>query len=318
MTISSVVISAGHGKYVAGACGIIDEHIEAVRVVDAVGKLLKARGVAVKTFEDTTSYSQDENLHTIVNFHNAQVRDLDVSIHFNAYEQVDKPMGCEVLYTTQKELATTMSAVLAEAGGFIDRGAKQRTDLYFLNQTQMPAILIEVCFVDSKADCELYENNFDDICAAISGAPDEEQIIAEYPVLFNVTGPCSYFGGPKDAGVDVDEGLAFIDAIDDAPWLFLPEEAMDEDTGLARRLNPFVHYVACRWDYAITPKPTLIEHVALVRSVRTGRALKAFPADWGPHEDTGRVADLSPSLLMDLELETDDEVEVVFPFEAID
>jgi hypothetical protein len=44
--------------------------------------------------------------------------------------------------------------------------------------------------------------------------------------------------------------------------------------------------------------------------------LKAFPADWGPHEEKtgGRVADLSPQLMDDLDLETDDEVEIIFPY----
>ena len=48
--------------------------------------------------------------------------------------------------------------------------------------------------------------------------------------------------------------------------------------------------------------------------MRSGRELTAFAADWGPHENTGRVADLSPSLLEDLAIETDDEVEVIFPW----
>jgi hypothetical protein len=58
----------------------------------------------------------------------------------------------------------------------------------------------------------------------------------------------------------------------------------------------------------------LRENLALVRSVETGRALTAFPADWGPHENTGRVADLSPGLMLDLDLDTDDEVIVIFPY----
>ena len=36
-------------------------------------------------------------------------------------------------------------------------------------------------------------------------------------------------------------------------------------------------------------------------------------ADWGPHVDTGRVADISPGLMEALGIETDDEVEVKFP-----
>jgi hypothetical protein len=41
----------------------------------------------------------------------------------------------------------------------------------------------------------------------------------------------------------------------------------------------------------------------------------AYPADWGPHENTGRVADISPGLMQYLGIETDDEVEVIFPYE---
>src|SRR4249920_1578059 len=105
MTYNSVVISSGHGKYVRGASGILDEVDEARRVVDHVADLLETNGVDVKVFHDNTSHSQNENLNTIVDYHNAQSRELDVSVHFNAYEQVSKPMGTECLYVTQSTLA---------------------------------------------------------------------------------------------------------------------------------------------------------------------------------------------------------------------
>jgi hypothetical protein len=47
-----------------------------------------------------------------------------------------------------------------------------------------------------------------------------------------------------------------------------------------------------------------------VRAVKTGREAVATPADWGPHEDTGRVADISPGLMEQLGIQTDDEVEI--------
>jgi hypothetical protein len=89
-------------------------------------------------------------------------------------------MGCEVLYVTQQELASRMSLAIADAGDFLDRGAKYRGDLYFLNNTEMPAILLEVCFVDSSADAEQYRDNFGEICAAIASIISGEQI-AEAP-----------------------------------------------------------------------------------------------------------------------------------------
>jgi len=305
---------------VRGASGIIDEVDEARKVVEKLAGELETRGVAVKTFHDDKSKSQNENLNAIVNFHNKQQRELDVSVHFNAYEQKSGPMGCEVLYVSQQTLASKVSSAIASVG-FINRGAKKRTDLFFLNKTAKPAILLEICFVDSQADCDIYDEMFDEICdniASVLGGEDEDEVSPGPPtteVLFHTVGRCSYFGGPDDMGVSDDEGLAFIQKVEDAPHLFLPEDTPGtEGKGLARKLNPFIHYVACRWDYNVTPKPSMLKDVALVRNTETGLALKAFPADWGPHQNTGRVADLSPCLLNDLGLATDDEVEVIFPY----
>lgn len=127
-----------------------------------------------------------------------------------------------------------------------------------------------------------------------------------------VFGKCSWFGGPDDDGVDPAEGLAFFYDYEDAPHLFLPVQPSNT-TGLARRLNPGVFYVACRWDYDETPKEMLSNPSiqALVRG--PSNHFLAWPADWGPHEDTGRVADLSLALLEALGLETDDDVEVTYP-----
>src|SRR5262245_66367499 len=127
--MAKIVISSGHGLYVRGASGLIDEVNEARRVVDKVAGLLRNDGHQVVTFHDNTSTTQDQNLKTIVNFHNNQSRDLDVSVHFNAYTPTQGARGCEVLYVTQYDLAKKLSARIAAAGGFIDRGPKKRTDV---------------------------------------------------------------------------------------------------------------------------------------------------------------------------------------------
>lgn len=312
-----IVISSGHGLYVRGASGILDEVDEARRVVSALARELKQRGVEVMIFNDNVSMTQNENLNRIVDFHNSQVRDFDVSIHFNAYEQVSKPMGTECLYLTQPEIAADVSGAIA-AVGLIDRGPKKRTDLFFLNETAMPAILIEVCFVDSEEDARIYNQEFDNIinnlARLVHGLPAPILPPEGKDHLFQATGPCSYFGGPKDMGVSADEGVAFIYDVASAPHLFLATQP-EGTTGLARRLNPYVSYIACRWDYAVTPKEMLAGmDMALVRATRTGKEQLAFPSDWGPHDDTGRVADLSPSLMTALDIETDDEVEVIYPW----
>lgn len=330
MPYDSVVISSGHGKYIRGASDVLDEVNEARLVVDRVAEMLRDRGVAVKTFHDNTSHDQSTNLATIVNYHNSQSRQLDVSVHFNAYQHTNNPMGVEVLYVTQQTLADQLSARMARQCGFIDRGPKYRSDLYFLNKTAKPSILIETCFCDSTADASTYRTRFERCCDAIADmigredAPTDtvppdwrppEPIPPPNQALFHATGRVSHFGGPNDTGVSSSEGLAFIYNVSDAQHLFLPFQP-EGTTGLARRLNPVAPYFAVRWDYDDTPKNTLLQHRGVIRNPKTGFQVEAFPADWGPNENTGRVADVSPAIMNFLGLQTDDTVEVIYPVEG--
>lgn len=167
MGYNQVNISSGHSINCQGAADIINEVTEAKKVVDRVYEIIKASGKQCYKYHDTSS-SSTQNLVNIVNWHNGFKDGVDVSIHFNAYTHVDKPMGTEVCYYSNSSLAATVSKEVATAGGFINRGAKQRTGLYFLKHTNKPAILIEVCFVDSVADVNLYRANFERICQAIA------------------------------------------------------------------------------------------------------------------------------------------------------
>ena len=178
-----IVISSGHGLYVRGASGYIDEVDEARKVVDRVAEILNSAGIITTVFHDNTSHSQSENLSTIVDFHNRQERDLDVSVHFNCYETTNDPRGVEVLWTSTsgKPIAVDTSDAISIAGHFINRGAKERNDLAFLNNTEETAILIETCFVDSKADVNNYYLHFESICSAIAEAISGETIPGQPP-----------------------------------------------------------------------------------------------------------------------------------------
>jgi N-acetylmuramoyl-L-alanine amidase len=114
----------------------------------------------------------------IVAFHNKQTRELDVSVHLNAGGDADKPVGVEVLYFTEKNKARAakVSAAIAKASGLKDRGAKYRDNLGFLKGTDESAILIEVCFVDSKVDAKIYKENFFEICEAIAESLSDKKL----------------------------------------------------------------------------------------------------------------------------------------------
>src|SRR5438552_7868947 len=118
-------------------------------------------------------------------------------------------------------------------------------------------------------------------------------------------GKMSTFGGPHDIGVAPDEGLALVDAshFEELKDYFLAAQPPGT-TGLARRLDPDKYYLACRWDYAVTPQDFLRHTLVAVKNVRNGKQAQAKPVDWGPNKSTGRVADLSPGLASFLGLRT--------------
>jgi N-acetylmuramoyl-L-alanine amidase len=183
MRYAAIAISSGHSTKCQGASGVLNEVEEATQVADRMAEELSVRGVRVKVFHDTISTTQNENLNRITDWHNDQDRDLDVSVHFNAYVETEKPMGTEVLYVTQGALASELSAAIASCG-FIDRGGKYRDDLFVLNNTDKPAILIETCFCDSEADADVYREQFDALCDAIAtvlGGPEEQIGAPERP-----------------------------------------------------------------------------------------------------------------------------------------
>jgi N-acetylmuramoyl-L-alanine amidase len=327
-----IVISSGHGKYVRGAAGPepwgLDEVDEARRVVAEIADGLTLNGFDVEQLHDDVSKNQSDNLHWIVSHHNkfAAKDRLDVSIHFNAY--VADPnigRGTECLYITQDELAARVATAISSVSGLINRGAKYRSDLYFLNGTtgSLGAILVEVCFVDAGVDCEIYSDKFVEICGAIADAITgvEEELP---PPAFHVVGKCSHFGGPEDTGVDADEQLAWWGSTaagrEDAPELFLPYQPSGT-SGAARALDPASSYIAMRFDYQNQwSKEDLASGDVMfwVRSRKTGKRYKARPADWGPHVDTDRVADISPGLMKALGIKTDDEVEITQATEGDD
>jgi len=166
-----IVISSGHGLHVSGARGIINEVTEARRVTDRVAAILRTLGVEVYAFHENETRNARDNVNTIVRHHNGQERDLDVSVHFNAFEPTANPRGVEVLYLNrglEMGLASYVSTAISKASGLRNRGAKHRTNLGFLNNTNRPSILLEVCFVDSEEDVRLYQIHFEEICQAIA------------------------------------------------------------------------------------------------------------------------------------------------------
>ncbi|MFP3917941.1 N-acetylmuramoyl-L-alanine amidase [Lysinibacillus telephonicus] len=163
-----ITISPGHWLPGTGASDLIDEVTEARKVVKRVVEILRANKITTNHVVDDSSKNQSQNLKYLVNEHNSTSRELDVSIHFNSSSRTDRGVGVEVLYLTIKDVAAKISKAISDVSGLINRGAKLRKDLAFLNGTNKPAILIEVCFVSSTADTAIYKRKFEEICYAIA------------------------------------------------------------------------------------------------------------------------------------------------------
>ena len=65
------------------------------------------------------------------------------------------------------EMAQNINEQL-ETVGFVNLGVQARPNLVVLRRTQMPAVLVEVGFINSDVDNQLFDANFQDIAQAIA------------------------------------------------------------------------------------------------------------------------------------------------------
>ncbi|ALP03680.1 N-acetylmuramoyl-L-alanine amidase [Clostridioides difficile] len=163
-----IAIVPGHtlsGKG-TGATGYIDEGKENRILTDLIVKWLKQGGATVYTGKVDKSNNYLAEQCQIANRQNV---DVAIQIHFNADHTTLNKMGTETIYKTNngKVYADRVNTKLATV--FKNRGAKSDVrGLYWLSHTKAPAILIEVCFVDSKADTDYYIRHKDIVAKLIA------------------------------------------------------------------------------------------------------------------------------------------------------
>ena len=187
-----VGVNCGHtvsGTVGSGAVGYLNESDETRAVGYRLMDKLRANGVTVVDCASDYAPTVGENLRVIVAKANAQPLDLFVSIHFNS----GGGRGTEVYtYNGQRfEAAELVCENMAELG-FINRGIKDGSHLYVIRKTNARSMLIEVCFVDTQSDADLYHKVGADevaqaICDAIIGKRMEEELtMSQYEELKNM------------------------------------------------------------------------------------------------------------------------------------
>ena len=159
-----IVINAGHTKIGAGtgANGLLNESKEARKIAYELMKLLAdTNHVVIPAVFD----KHNNNLAAAVETANNNDANLFVSIHLNA----GGGQGCEV-YTWKGEKVGQAVKVAQNLNklGFKNRGIKDGSKLYVIKNTRCTALLIEVCFVDTKQDAELFKSlGYSKIASAI-------------------------------------------------------------------------------------------------------------------------------------------------------
>jgi N-acetylmuramoyl-L-alanine amidase len=142
-----------------GAIGIKKEDVLTLDVGQKLMSKLASAGHSVINCTPNHANTLGESLRRRVDKANSSAVDIFVSIHFNKFldgtATTDRAMGTEV-YALSNIAAAIAQPVLAKiaALGFKNKGVKS-ANFFVLKNTSMPAILIEVCFLDSTADMNL-------------------------------------------------------------------------------------------------------------------------------------------------------------------
>ena len=160
-----IAVDMGHCPKSTGASAYINELKETRRIGAALIKELQARGH--KVVNVTPADSEAESLSGRAKRANDAGADFFCSIHLNA----GGGTGTEVFTTSNsgaKDEAAATSKAVADVLGIKNRGHKT-ANYTVLVKTNMPAMLVEVCFVDTAKDAEAYQRSTPEkIAAAIA------------------------------------------------------------------------------------------------------------------------------------------------------
>lgn len=165
----TVVIDAGHGGSDFGATYLGRmEKDDTLRLALAVGNILENNGVNVifTRTDDVYETPAQKALEA-----NAAGADYFISIHRNSSPYDNQYTGIESLVynrnSTAGRIAENINRNLASVG-FANQGIQERTNLAVLRRTNMPAVLVEVGFINTDRDNMRFDSRFYEIAQAIA------------------------------------------------------------------------------------------------------------------------------------------------------
>lgn len=165
----TIMLDAGHGGSDPGAVyNGRQEKDDTLRLTMAIGQILQNRGIDVEYTRTT-----DEYISPVARAMEANRAGVDyfVSIHRNSYPTPNTVSGVETLVYNKEGIKYQMAQEIneqLEAVGFVNLGVTERPNLAVLRRTRMPAVLVEVGFINSDTDNKLFDQNFNAIAEGIA------------------------------------------------------------------------------------------------------------------------------------------------------
>lgn len=160
----------GHGGEDSGACYKgRKESNDVLSLGRAVAVEVRNHGITVN---ETRTNDSTISLRERSNFENRNAYDYFISFHRNAFEP-EKAKGVET-YTylnpgaKSKGLAAGLQSALA-ALGFVNRGVKS-ANFHVLRETKSPSVLVEIGFIDSTGDNNLFDKKRNEIIKVLAKA----------------------------------------------------------------------------------------------------------------------------------------------------
>lgn len=170
--MAKIFLNPGHAPNGTPDPGALGCGLRECDVALAVGKRVQGYLEAVG-YE--VMLKQSDTLAEVTDEANAWRADQFISIHCNAFNGAARGIetlmyGCggesEMLaYAIQNQLVTTLRQF---DGEIPDRGLKVRPELWVLRATEMPAVLVEMAFIDHEKDARLLTEQEDAIARAIA------------------------------------------------------------------------------------------------------------------------------------------------------
>lgn len=165
----TIMLDAGHGGWHGGASYEgRNEKDDVLALTLAVGNILSNAGIDVR-------YTRSEDVYLPprerADQANALGVDYFVSIHRNSSPYPGQYSGVETLIYDRRNAAEALAESInrnLESVGFINQGIAERPGLVVLNSTNMPAVLVEVGFINTPADNYTFDTKFNAIAQAIA------------------------------------------------------------------------------------------------------------------------------------------------------